>query len=52
MLEKLAYNLGKKDEGPNIELAVQLCNSRDEAGIREIVEGLTHAKEQIANDCI
>lgn len=29
MIEKIAYNLGRNDEEPNIALAVQLCNSKD-----------------------
>lgn len=52
MIEKIAYNLGRNDEEPNIALAVQLCNSKDAEGVREIVSGLKNKKAQIANDCI
>jgi hypothetical protein len=52
MIEKTAYYLGRKDEEPNIRLAVELCSRKDVEGIKEIVEGLKHTKEQVANDCI
>lgn len=52
MLEKLAYNLGRNDEEPNIALAVELCDTNDSQGIREIVQGLKTGKEQQKNDCI
>lgn len=52
MIEKIAYNLQRNDEEPNIELAIELCNTKDLEGIKEIVYGLKNTKEQIANDCI
>lgn len=52
MIEKVAYNLGRNDEEPNINLAIELCNTKDLDGIKEIVTGLKSEKEQIANDCI
>lgn len=52
MIEKIAYNLGRNDEEPNIALAIELCKTKDSQGIKEIVNGLKHDKEQIANDCI
>lgn len=52
MLEKLAYNLGRNDEEPNIALAVELCDTNDSQGISEIVQGLKTGKEQQKNDCI
>jgi hypothetical protein len=52
MLEKLACNLGRKDEEPNIELAVELCNAKNIKGIKEIVGGLASDEEKIANGCI
>jgi hypothetical protein len=51
MIEKLAYSLGRNDEGPNIELALELIKTKDSKGIGEIVDGL-NTREQIANDCI
>lgn len=52
MIEKVAYNLGRNDEEPNIKLATELSISKDSKGIEEIVNGLINEKEQIANDCI
>ena len=52
MIEKISYNLGRNDEEPNIKLAVELCNTKDIEGIKEIVDGLKNNKKQIANDCI
>ena len=52
MIEKIASNLGRNDEEPNIALAIKLCNKKDIEGIKEIVNGLKNEKEQLANDCI
>jgi hypothetical protein len=52
MIEKIAYSLGHSDEEPNIELAKELAKTKNEKGIKEIVNGLNNPKEQIANDCI
>ena len=52
MIEKLACKLGRNDESSNIELAEELCQSNDNAGIREIVDGLTGTDKAVANDCI
>lgn len=52
MIEKVASNLGRNDEEPNIELAILLCTTENTEGIKEIVHGLKDNKTQIANDCI
>ena len=52
MIEKIAFNLGRNDEEPNIDLAMELSDSKDFEGIKEIVNGLKNNKKQIANDCI
>jgi len=52
MIEKLACQLGRNDEIPNIELAELLCQNEDVKGIREIVDGLKGKDKAIANDCI
>ena len=52
MFEQLAYSLGRNDETPNIELAIRLSENEDAARIHEIVSGLTHKNQAIANDCI
>lgn len=52
MIEKIAFNLGRNDEEPNIDLAIELSNSKDLEGIKEIVNGLKNKKYEVANDCI
>ncbi|WP_313561806.1 sister chromatid cohesion protein PDS5 [Ruminiclostridium cellobioparum] len=52
MIERIASNLGRNDEEPNIELAILLCKTKDTEGIKEIVQGLRDKKTQVANDCI
>jgi len=52
MIEKLACQLGRNDETPNIELAEWLCQSDDVSGIREIVDGLKGKDKAIASDCM
>ena len=52
MIEKIAYNLGRNDEEPNINLAVLLNDTKNKEGIKEIVEGLKSKKKEVANDCI
>jgi len=52
MIEKLAYSLGRNDEEPNIELALELIKTKNTNGINEIVDGINNPIEQIANDCI
>jgi len=52
MIERLASQLGRRDEVPNIELAEYLCERKDAAGIQEIVKGYIGSDRAIANDCI
>ncbi len=52
MIEKIAYNLGRNDEEPNVNLAIELCETKNLDGIKEIINGLKNGKEQLANDCI
>ncbi|MCL1849195.1 MAG: hypothetical protein FWF83_05955 [Clostridiales bacterium] len=52
MIEYLACKLGRNDETPNIALAEKLCDTEDQAGIREIVGGLGSREKGVAGDCI
>jgi len=52
MLEKLACKSRRNDEDPNIELAEELCETKDTTGIAEIVGGLKSTDKAVANDCI
>lgn len=52
MIEKLASNLEKNDEQPNIELVEKLCKNENPEEIKEIVEGLKSKEKEVENDCI
>lgn len=52
MIEKIAYSLGRNDEKPNIDLALELIKTNNTKGIKEIVDGLNDKNDKIANDCI
>ncbi len=52
MLEKLACQLGRNDEEPNIALAEEICKIRDKVAIEELVGGLKGKDKAVANDCI
>ena len=52
MIERLACKIGRNDEIPNIELAEYLCQHKDTAGIKEIVDGFKGEDKAVANDCI
>ncbi|WP_068985782.1 MULTISPECIES: hypothetical protein [Lysinibacillus] len=48
----LASQLSRNDEGPNIELAHKLANEENYTGIEEIIENLTCKDKKIQYDCI
>lgn len=50
--EKIAFNLGIRNEHPNQELAKELAKAKDSAGIAEIAANLTNRNKSIASDCI
>jgi len=52
MIEKLASQLNRRDEEPNIELAKELAQTKNIEGITEIVNGFKGKNKAIANDCI
>jgi len=52
VLNKIAYYQNRRDEVPNQELARELVESKDTAGIREIAENLWNEDRNVANDCI
>lgn len=51
-LEKLASALGRNDEQPNIDLAIELVKRKDKLQIKELIDGLADKKTLVANDCI
>ena len=52
VLNKIAYFQNRRDEVPNQELARELVESKDTAGVREIAENLWNEDRNVANDCI
>lgn len=51
-LHQIAYFQQRRDEVPNQELARELAERRDHAGIREIAENLANDNPQIQSDCL
>jgi len=51
-LQKIAWFQGRRDEVPNQELAKELADNEDTAGIQEIAENLWHKEKNVRSDCI
>ena len=51
-LDRIAHFQNRRDEVPNQELARELAENRNQAGIREIVENLWNKDKHIQADCI
>lgn len=49
---KLASALGRRDELPNIDLAIQIVKKKDESAIKELVALLSHKSTALQNDSI
>jgi hypothetical protein len=52
VLERIAYYRNRRDEVPNQELARDLAQRADTAGIREIAEGLSNKNHNVRSDCL
>ncbi|PGM55663.1 hypothetical protein [Bacillus sp. AFS053548] len=52
VIKKLASSLNRKDEEPNIELAIEVADQNDESAVKELIENLTNKNKNIQNDCI
>jgi len=52
VINRIAYYQNRRDEVPNQELAHQLAETEDKAGIREIVENLWHKNKSVRSDCL
>lgn len=51
-IDKIAYNMGIRDEVPNQELAKSLVENKDVKGMDEIVSYLDDKNKSIASDCL
>ncbi|MGE6260063.1 hypothetical protein ACQKCU_19655 [Heyndrickxia sporothermodurans] len=52
ILNRLASQLNRKDEEPNIELAHELVNKNNHEGIKEVIQNLSNKDKRIQQDCI
>ena len=52
VLNKIAYFQNRRDEVPNQELARELAQTRDAAGVREIAGNLWNREANIQSDCL
>jgi len=52
VLNGLACAQGRRDEAPNRELARDLAEREDRAGIDELVANLHHADQNVRSDCL
>ena len=48
----LASSLGRRDEGPNVELAQRIVKTEDKSAVKELVENLSNNKSDVQADCI
>lgn len=51
-IDRIAYNIGRRDEVPNQDLAKELAENRDVEGISEIAEHLKDKNKSISSDCL
>ncbi len=51
-LDKIAYYQNRRDEVPNQELARELAEQEDRAGIGEIAENLWNQEPNVQSDCL
>jgi hypothetical protein len=48
----LACSLGRKDEHPNEQLAIQIIQTQNKQWVSELVDGLSNKDKNIQSDCI
>jgi hypothetical protein len=52
VLDKIAFFQNRRDEVPNKELAKELAETENRAGIKGIVENLQHKNKSVQSDCL
>jgi hypothetical protein len=52
VMDRLAYNLGRKDDVPNQELAKELAETKNTSDIERIAAGLQDKERRIQSNCI
>ncbi len=51
-LNKIAFYQNRRDEVPNQQLAKELVETEDAAGIKEIADNLKHKNKSVQSDCL
>ena len=51
-IDLLAFSLGRRDDKPNQDLAVEIIHSKRDDWIKELVDNLRHQDKNIQSDCI
>ena len=52
VLNKIAFYQNRRDEVPNQQLAKELAETENKAGIKEIAENLHHKNKSVQSDCL
>ena len=52
VLNRIAFYLGRRDEVPNQQLAVELARTRNSKGIAEIAHNLDNKNRNVQSDCL
>lgn len=52
MLNKIAFYQNRRDEVPNQQLAKELAETENKAGIKEIAMNLKHKNKSVQSDCL
>ncbi len=52
VLDRIAYFQNRRDEAPNQELARELAQAKDAAGVKEIATNLWHKDANVRSDCL
>ncbi len=52
VIDELATSLGRRDEGPNLELAARIVAGNDKKSLQELVDLLVHKSKGLQSDAI
>jgi hypothetical protein len=52
VLDKIAFFQNRRDEVPNQQLAKELAETEDKAGVAEITQNLGHKNKNVQSDCL
>lgn len=52
VISKLTSSLNRRDEAPNVELAIAIAEKGDKGAVKELIDNLQNAGKDIQHDCI